>query len=68
MGVGGEEKEGRRRVRTADEGIAILFFELGKLRPVDDAGNDFAGGDGFTEVGSDDTVEFYGVVKGFFEC
>lgn len=50
---------------AGDEGGAEVVFEFGEVGAVDDAGDDFADGDGLAEVGGCDAEELFWVVEGF---
>ena len=49
------------------ERFPIILLEFGELTAVDDAGDDFAGGDLLSKVGAYDAAEFFGIVEGLFE-
>lgn len=52
---------------AGDEGGTEVVLELGELGAVDDAGDDFADGEGLSEVGGRNAEEFLRAVEGLLE-
>ena len=49
--------------KTGHQGLAVVAFEFVEFGAVDDAGNDVAHVELFTQVGADNAVDFFGVVQ-----